>query len=96
MTQKYVTVFVFVTVLGLSRGRCSNYYSFIQWSDKIIIMDRCIGDLRAFLETTKHVCKLDKARHIEVSVIIRLDEAIFFQRGRGFLPLSIKNNSYVD
>ena len=25
-TQKYVTVFVFVTVLGLSRGRCSNYY----------------------------------------------------------------------
>ena len=49
-----------------------------------------------FLETTKHVCKLDKARHIEVSVIIRLDEAIFFQRGREFLPLSINNNSYVD
>ena len=55
-----------------------------------------IGDSKAFLETTKHVCKLDKARHIEVSVIIRLDEAIFFQRGREFLPLSINNNSYVD
>jgi len=78
------------------RTKIFSIYSFIQWSDKIIIMDRCIGDLRAFLETTKHVCKLDKARHIEVSVIIRLDEAIFFQRGREFLPLLSINNSYVD
>ena len=29
MMQKYVTVFVFVTVLGLSRGRCSNYKLFL-------------------------------------------------------------------
>ena len=41
-----------------------------------------IGDLRAFLETTKHVCKLDKPRHIEVSVMITVDEAMFFRRRR--------------
>ena len=48
-----------------------------------------IGDLRAFLETTKHVCKLDKPRHIEVSVIITVDEAMFFRRRREFSATSL-------
>ena len=48
-----------------------------------------IGDSKAFLETTKHVCKLDKAQHIEVSVIITVDEAMFFRSRREFSATSL-------
>ena len=56
MTQNYVTVFVFVTVLGLSRGRCSNYK--IKFSSGI-------GKLFQTLKITSlHCVRTVNSRHI--------------------------------